>query len=101
MKDLLMFAVAWCTAVAGFFSLALAMDRHFEDWFGRGRGPARARLPLRTAGISGLLASLLACLATHGSSQGWVLWFGVMTAAAIVVVLALSRNKTDKSGFKR
>lgn len=85
-----MLAVAWCAAVAGFFLLALAMDRHFEDRFGRGRDPAGARLPLRISGIFGLAASLLACLATHGASQGWVLWFGVMTAAVIVVVLALS-----------
>ena len=83
-------ALAGCAAFAGFAALALAMDRHFEDLLGRGRKPGKLRPCLRAGGALGLAASLLACLAADGATQGWVLWLGVMTAAAMAVVLLLS-----------
>ncbi|WP_298924483.1 DUF3325 family protein [uncultured Ramlibacter sp.] len=81
---------AWLAAACGFAALALAMDRHHEDAFGRGRTPGAARRWLRAGGSAGLLVSLLASLAVQGPTQGWVLWLGVLTAAALAVVLALS-----------
>jgi hypothetical protein len=89
MKQAALLAAAWCAAFAGFAALALAMDRHFEDSFGRGRRPGAARAWLRAGGGVALSASLIACLALQ-QSQGWVLWFGVMTAAALAVILLLS-----------
>lgn len=88
-------ASAWITAafssaLGGFTALSLAMDRHFEDSFGRGRSPGRWLVWLRIAGTLGLLVSLLACLAAQGRSQGWVLYCGVLTAAALTVVGVLS-----------
>jgi hypothetical protein len=37
-----------------------------------------------------LFASLLACIALRGSGQGWVAWAGMLTLAAIVLVLTLT-----------
>lgn len=81
---------AWCTAFAGFTALSLAMDRHHEDSYGRGKSPGARRSWLRGAGVLGLLLSLATCLALKGPAQGWVLWFGVLTAGALVVVGMLS-----------
>ncbi|MES2688313.1 MAG: DUF3325 domain-containing protein [Pseudomonadota bacterium] len=81
---------AWCTAFSGFAALGLAMDRHHEDSYGRGKSPGARRPWLRAAGTLGLLLSLLACLAIQGPTQGWVLWLGVLTAGALVLVVVLS-----------
>jgi hypothetical protein len=84
-------AASCITAFGGFTALALAMDRHFEDYYGRGKAPGPGwRHALRGAGTVALVLSLLASLASHGRSQGWVLWLGVLTAAALAVVVVLS-----------
>lgn len=87
--DTLLVVVATFAAWLGFMGLALAMDRHFADWAGHGRQPGRWRPWLRVGGAAGLAVSLLACLAARSAAQGWVLWFGVMTVAALAVVLLL------------
>ena len=81
---------AWCTAFSGFAALSLAMDRHHEDSYGRGKSPGARRPWLRSAGTLALLLSLAACLAIQGPTQGWVLWLGVLTAGALVLVAVLS-----------
>jgi len=78
---------AFAAALGGFIALSLAMDRHHEDAFGRGRSPGRWRRPLQGAGSALLLLSLAACLAAQGAVIGWVLWFGSLTAAALCTVL--------------
>ncbi|WP_341918772.1 DUF3325 domain-containing protein [Polaromonas sp. YR568] len=85
-----MAVTAWCTAFSGFTALGLAMDRHHEDSYGRGKSPGTRRPWLRGAGALGLLLSLLACLTLKGPTQGWVLWAGMLTGGALVVVLLLS-----------
>ncbi len=85
-----MVVTAWCTAFSGFAALGLAMDRHHEDSYGRGKSPGTRRPWLRGAGTLGLLLSLAACLVLKGPTQGWVLWLGVLTAGALVVVGVLS-----------
>jgi len=83
--------LALAAAVAGFAALSLAMERHWEQLHGRGTAlPGRTRRRLRDAGIVGLLASLVACIALRGGSQGWVAWAGMLTAAALTLVLTLS-----------
>lgn len=77
-------------AFAGFTALSLAMDRHYEDSFGRGRNAGAARPWLRAGGVLGLAVALAACLAVQGRTQGWVLYLGVLTAAALGVVLLLA-----------
>jgi hypothetical protein len=85
-----MAVTAWCTAFSGFTALSLAMDRHHENSYGRGTSPGTRRPWLRIAGAFALLVSLLACLALKGATQGWVLWLGVLTAGALLVVGVLS-----------
>ncbi|GAA6121601.1 DUF3325 domain-containing protein [Acidovorax sp. FG27] len=83
--------LALSSCVAAFSALGLAMDRHYEDSYGRGKTPsAGLRRALRLVGTGGLLLSLWACLAAAGNAQGWVFWFGVMTLSALCVVLLLS-----------
>ncbi|MDM0035048.1 DUF3325 family protein [Variovorax sp. J22P271] len=83
MNTLLLVCAAFAGALAGFLALGLAMDRHHEDAYGRGSTPGRRRPWLRAAGAALLLLSLWASLGLQGSTQGWVLWFGVLTAAAL------------------
>lgn len=81
---------ALCAAFSGFTALGLAMDRHWEDAFGRDSSTGRLRTWLRAGGAAGLWLSLVASLELKDNAQGWVVWFGVMTIAAIGVVLVLS-----------
>ncbi|MES2413020.1 MAG: DUF3325 domain-containing protein [Pseudomonadota bacterium] len=81
---------AFTSALSGFAALSMAMDRHYEDSFGRGKSPGRLRRWMQAGGSAALLLSLGICLAMAGSSQGWVLWFGELTAGAIVLVLVLT-----------
>ena len=95
-----------CAAVAGAFSgfafLGLAMDRHWADVHGRGAEPSAAqRRRLRWYGCGQLLLSLLACLALRGSTQGWVLWLGALTAAGWMAVLVMTYavHRLPRSGM--
>ncbi len=90
MSAMALATVALSSAIAGFASLSLAMDRHYADCVGRGASPADKRLWLRLGGALGLVASLAASLMLQGPSQGWVLWFGVLTAAALLTVGVLA-----------
>ncbi|MES2584693.1 MAG: DUF3325 domain-containing protein [Pseudomonadota bacterium] len=90
MSQVALACAAFSAALGGFTALSLAMERHFQDSFGRNRTPGRWVPWLRAAGMCGLVVSLLVCLAVQGATQGWVLWLGVMTAAAIAVVNVLS-----------
>ncbi len=94
-------AAALCAAFCGFTALSLAMDRHHEDTYGRGK-TAGTRTPwLRLGGALALLLSLVACLLLRGASQGWVLWCGVLTASALALVLLLSYapKRTPRAGM--
>ena len=77
-------------ALGGFYSLGLAMDRHYEDSFGRGRSPGKWRRWLQAAGAVGLVASMLLCFDLKGGAQGIVMWCGVLTVSAMLVSLTLS-----------
>ena len=86
MSAMTLTVAAAAAASAGFSSLSLAMDRHYEACAGRGRTIGQARPWLRVGGVAGLLAALVASLILRGPAQGWVLWCGVMTASAWLVV---------------
>lgn len=90
MKPVLLM-LAFASALTGFASLSLAMDRHHEDCHGRGNTPGRVkRRGLQAGGALALLVSLWAAIAVDGPAQGWVLWLGALTASALVTVLVLS-----------
>lgn len=86
MSALVLTAAAAASATAGFVSLSLGMDRHYEDSLGRGNSPGTKRPWLQLGGAVGLLAALVASLILQGTAQGWVLWLGVLTASALLVV---------------
>ncbi|MDQ7957746.1 MAG: DUF3325 domain-containing protein [Pseudomonadota bacterium] len=76
----------FAAALGGFSALALAMDRHHEDAYGRGSSPGRPRHWLQGAGALLLTLSLVSCLALQGGPVGVVTWFGILTASALGTV---------------
>ncbi|QIL80214.1 DUF3325 domain-containing protein [Diaphorobacter sp. HDW4A] len=73
-------------------ALALAMDRHYEQWTGqRSVPPTRARW-LRIAGVLLLLLSLLPCVQLWGGTVGCVAWLGFVSAGALLAVAGISAH---------
>lgn len=85
----LLLASMFAATLGGFCALSLAMDRHSEDVFGRGRTPGRWRRWLQWSGAALLCLSLGASLQAAGGVLGWVLWLGALTAAALATVALL------------
>jgi len=76
-------------ATAGFAGLALSMHKHHRDLFGK--LPCRLRaLAFAGAGWMLLALSFGACIAASGWAIGPVFWVGLITVAALIVVLALT-----------
>ena len=76
-------------ALAGFATLALSMQKHHRDLFGK--LPSRRRaLVLHCMGWALLGLSFAACILHSGWSTGPVLWFGVLTIAALITALTLT-----------
>lgn len=79
--------IAWLLALAGLACLALAMEEH-HHWL-TGRAPsAQTRRGLRLAGSMLLAASWLSACATWGPAMGSIAWCGLLTLAAIPLVLS-------------
>jgi hypothetical protein len=74
---------------AGFSALALAMNRHHQQVLKRAPSTAHAR-GLRATGWILLSLSLVCCVMGWGASVGPVVWFGLLSADAIAVVLLLT-----------
>ncbi|THF60728.1 DUF3325 domain-containing protein [Pseudothauera rhizosphaerae] len=85
MMDFLAFALAF----AGFSTIAMGMEGHGRQVFGRVPEEGRRRL-LKLAGWVLLLLSLVPALAARGPSIGTVLWLSLLTAAGFIVGLMLS-----------
>ncbi|KQV90054.1 hypothetical protein ASD15_25605 [Massilia sp. Root351] len=79
-------ALALC--YAGMAALALAMDRHHQQWRGRDATPL-ARSSLRVAGALLLAAALLSCSDLWGVGAGVVGWTGFLTAGALILAFLL------------
>lgn len=90
-------------ALAAFAALALAMERHQQDLFGRElRGSATRNL--RIAGWLLLFAALLLAVAGQGWNFGLVAYSGHTSAAAGMVfaaLLAWNRRRERNSRHKR
>ena len=84
--------LAFALSLIGFAALALAMHRHHQQSFGR-RPSRKARLLMRVAGATGLGSSFVVCVAGGGWAVGPVLWFGLLSAAGLVVVLLLAYRR--------
>ena len=80
---------AFILALVGFGLLALSMRRHqLQAW--RRSLPRGASMVLRLAAFALLGLSAAACIAVSGWAIGPVLWFGLMTGAALIVSLGLA-----------
>jgi len=78
-------------AHAGFAALALAMDRHYRSMRATRRAcPPRLRSGLRAAGAFALALSLATALHAWPPADGAVAWFGLLTVAALALVLLLA-----------
>jgi hypothetical protein len=73
---------------AGLTGLCLAMGRHHQKVLQRQIAKGRA-LGFRAAGWALLTLSLVACVIGWGASVGVVVWFGVLSAAALIIIVLL------------
>jgi hypothetical protein len=79
---------AFALCYAGLSSLCLAMNRHHQQVLKH--APSKRRTGgLRLAGWALLVLSLIGCMAGWGASVGAVVWFGVLAAAALAIVVLL------------
>lgn len=74
-------------AYVGMTALCLAMSRHHREWCGAAPSPRRSRA-LRIAGAMALALSLLLCFEQRVWSIAIVCWFGLLSAAALLLVFA-------------
>jgi hypothetical protein len=81
--------IAWLLALPAFAALSLAMERHHEQVCG---APVSRRSPWgwRAVGVVLLVASLAVCLHTWGTSVAIAAWLGLLTLAALPVVLVIT-----------
>ena len=75
-------------SLLGFAALALAMERHQDDLFGRAL-PCRTTLALRSAGWAALLLALVAGVRAQGWGLGLVTLSGHTSLGAGLVFIAL------------
>ena len=80
-----MLAAAFFLAFSGLAALCLAMHRHHRDLFGT--GPS-LRVQRGLAAVGGVLIALalFACIHLRGGPVGMVLWLGLLSAAALLLV---------------
>jgi hypothetical protein len=82
--------LGFATAHAGFVCLCLAMQRHHEQALGHRRIPPPLRRRLAGGGWLLLAASLALLVHAAGWGLGLVIWTGLLTAAALPVVVLLT-----------
>jgi hypothetical protein len=84
----LAFVCGLAGAYAGMAALSLAMDRHAEQV--HGRSPRAAwRGALRLLGALLLALAAVPCVRAWGASVGVVVWLGLLSAGALLLVLLL------------
>lgn len=89
MHTLLSHALIFCLALAGFTALALAMERHQEDFFNRLLKPTTTKA-LRISGWCSLLLCLLAAVRLMDWNFGLVAFSGHTGAAAATVFITMA-----------
>jgi len=82
--------IGFAFAHAGFVALCLAMQRHHEQVLGHRRIPPGRQGMLAGGGWLLLAASLAPPVLDSGWGLGLVVWTGLLTAAALPVVLMLT-----------
>ena len=81
-------ALVFTLSLAAFAALALAMERHQDDLFGRPLPASRTRA-LRLAGWAGLLLALVVAVRAEGWGLGLVTLSGHTSLCAALVFVAL------------
>jgi len=89
--------LALVAAMVGFLSLALSMDKHHQE-MRRRKSSSAERRAFRSAGWGGLAISLVLAMAAWGAAVGSILWFGILSFAAALVLLLLSRIASAPRG---
>lgn len=74
----------------GFFLLALSQQRHWQAVIGSSARSRRMTEMLRIAGAVWILVSFPLALWRDGVEFGVLLWFALLSAAAVVTTLALA-----------
>lgn len=85
----MLFVLSLTMAYAGFAALCLSMQRHQRDVLGRTL-PPRWNHGLRVLGYALLLLTYLPCSVQTAPSVGILLWVGMLSAAAILLVAILA-----------
>jgi len=89
--------LAFLAALLAFGCLALSMERHHRDIFHK--HPSRSkRRGLRIAGWMGLTLSFILAIAAWGAAIGGILWFGLLSLAAAITLLAVNRFSASHRG---
>jgi uncharacterized membrane protein len=81
------YAAIFLLSLLGFTLLLLGMQRHYQDWRGRKLFPTTGRA-LRLSGFAVLAVAFVVAGAGFGWGYGAVTWFGWLTVAAALVVVA-------------
>ncbi|WP_066520081.1 DUF3325 domain-containing protein [Sphingobium cloacae] len=85
--------LAFLAACAAFASLALSMEKHHQDLLKK-RPSRRDRRTFRIAGWAGLALSYGLTVMPWGAATGSILWFGLLSLAAAMILLFLSQRSS-------
>lgn len=85
----MLFLLSFAMAYVAFIALCLSMQRHQRDVFGKALS-GRWTIGLRIVGHGLLLAAYLPCMWQAAPSVAVVLWLGIVSAAALLLVAMLA-----------
>lgn len=88
--------------IGGFFLLALSQPRHWQAVIGSSASSRRMILLLRVTGSVWIFASFPLTLWRDGVEFGVLLWFALLSVAAVVTTLALAwwPHRTDRGSSR-
>ncbi len=98
MKDLLLLVVSGALAALGFAALALSQQQH---WAMVKRAGKAARPPaglLRLCGALLLILAAIPAILRDGAAFGLLVWSGLLTVSALLVVVFLTRRHRRADG---
>lgn len=84
-----MIALAFLSTLVGMACLAVAMHKHARVLLKRALSRS-VRGAVRSAGIFGLVSGIALCGLSQGPSVGLTYWFGLASAAALLVALGMT-----------
>lgn len=85
-----MIMLGFALAFLGFILLSLSMTRHHRQLWPQVMLSKARTIGFRVGGYGSLAASLYCCMQSEGAAVGSVLWFGLLTAAALMQSMLLT-----------